>query len=321
MLLLSRPPCPSTSCADRPALTTKGRTMDLWNSHAFTARPSSAAPQRARSSRPPRPHSRPSCSAGVRSAALQSLASPPRALRRTSGSLVVVQLAGGNDGLNTVIPFMDSAYHKLRPGIGIGEERACCAGCPARPAAWGCTRSSRGMKERTTGLMTLVQGVGYPNPNRSHFKSMDIWHTADDRHRQRLARAVLRQRVLPGRPHKNGAREQRAGQARAPNPMAGIAIGREALWRCRARTSKPIGFEVAGPVPLARQRHRPAARRAALPPSTIADAAPDPHSNAAFLMHRCSMQISSDLIRRRWRRTPASYPARLSTFSLRWWAR
>lgn len=89
--------------------------------------------------------------------------------------LVVIQLAGGNDGLNTVVPYADDAYHKARPGIGLGA-----GGVLKLNDQLGFHPSMTGMKELfDEGHLQVVQGVGYPNPDRSHFRSMDIWHTAN----------------------------------------------------------------------------------------------------------------------------------------------
>ena len=84
--------------------------------------------------------------------------------------LVVVQLSGGNDGLNTVIPFGDDNYYRARPAIGIkGEQTLRLAD------GLGLNPQLAPLKELfDDGRMTLVQGVGYPNPNRSHFRAMDI---------------------------------------------------------------------------------------------------------------------------------------------------
>ncbi len=93
--------------------------------------------------------------------------------------LVVVQLSGGNDGLNTLIPFTDDIYHRSRPTIGIGGDAALRVSDhlglnPAMTAA---------RAEFDAGRLAIVQNVGYPNPNRSHFRSMEILHTGrnDDR--------------------------------------------------------------------------------------------------------------------------------------------
>ncbi len=87
--------------------------------------------------------------------------------------LVVVQLSGGNDGLNTVIPFRDDAYYRARPKLGIPADRVLKVSDDL-----GLHPSFSGMAELLKmGQLAVVQGVGYPDPNRSHFESMDIWHT------------------------------------------------------------------------------------------------------------------------------------------------
>ena len=89
--------------------------------------------------------------------------------------LVVVQLSGGNDGLNTVVPVGDDAYHRARPAIGKR------AGDVIRVNDYlGMNRSLEPLEQLFgDGLGQTVLGVGYPNPNRSHFRSMDVWHSAD----------------------------------------------------------------------------------------------------------------------------------------------
>ena len=88
--------------------------------------------------------------------------------------LVVVELAGGNDGLNTVVPYDRDEYRRARPGIGIkGDEVLKLTG------GMGLHPRMTGMKKLwDAGALSIVQGVGYPNPNRSHFRSMDIWQSA-----------------------------------------------------------------------------------------------------------------------------------------------
>ena len=88
--------------------------------------------------------------------------------------LVLVQLAGGNDGLNTLIPYEDSNYYRLRPILGISKEDA----LPLTDQL-GLHPDCQDMKELfDEGMLSIVQNVGYPNPNRSHFRSMEIWETA-----------------------------------------------------------------------------------------------------------------------------------------------
>lgn len=87
--------------------------------------------------------------------------------------LVVVQLSGGNDGLNTVIPYRDPLYARNRVALRIAPS----AVLPLADGI-GLHPQMRGMAELfERGRLAIVQGVGYPNPNRSHFESMDIWHS------------------------------------------------------------------------------------------------------------------------------------------------
>ena len=86
--------------------------------------------------------------------------------------LVVVQLTGGNDGLNTVVPFKNDEYYKIRPTIAIPKDQVKGIGHdlgfhPAMDAL------ARLLNDKSA--VCVVQGVGYPNPNQSHFRSMDIW--------------------------------------------------------------------------------------------------------------------------------------------------
>jgi uncharacterized protein (DUF1501 family) len=88
--------------------------------------------------------------------------------------LLLVELKGGNDGLNTLIPYADPRYHQLRPGLGVARERTLQLD------------EHVGLHEKLAPLMeawkggdlAIVQGVGYANPNRSHFRSIEIWDTA-----------------------------------------------------------------------------------------------------------------------------------------------
>src|SRR5262249_41460497 len=88
--------------------------------------------------------------------------------------LVVVQLTGGNDGLNTVIPFKDGEYAKLRPTLKQPTEQIKKLNDeiglhPSREGLAGLLQDN---------ALCVVQGVGYPNPTQSHFRSMDIWQAA-----------------------------------------------------------------------------------------------------------------------------------------------
>ena len=87
--------------------------------------------------------------------------------------LVVVELSGGNDGLNTVVPYGDPAYYKARPRIGIPETKVIKAdgGFGFHPSMVGFERLYK------DGKLAVVHGCGYPRPSLSHFTSMGFWHT------------------------------------------------------------------------------------------------------------------------------------------------
>jgi len=93
--------------------------------------------------------------------------------------LVVVQLGGGNDGLNTVIPYTDDSYYRNRPTIALQKKEIL-----RLTDDIGLHPNLAKLKDLADGgKLTLVEGVGYPNPNRSHFRSMEIWQTATDSNR------------------------------------------------------------------------------------------------------------------------------------------
>jgi len=88
--------------------------------------------------------------------------------------LVIVNLAGGNDGLNCVVPHGDGRYYQLRPALAIarGDVLAIDAQVGLNPGM----RSLKALYDK--GMVAIVQGVGYPNPDHSHFRSTEIWQTA-----------------------------------------------------------------------------------------------------------------------------------------------
>jgi uncharacterized protein (DUF1501 family) len=112
--------------------------------------------------------------------------------------LVLVELKGGNDGLNTVVPFTDPNYYRLRPRIAIRREDVLQLSDRA------------GLHPSLGALLPLwqarelavLQGVGYPSPNQSHFRSIEIWETASKSeeylHEGWLARAFAADPVPPG---------------------------------------------------------------------------------------------------------------------------
>ncbi|MCH7571782.1 MAG: DUF1501 domain-containing protein [Planctomycetes bacterium] len=149
--------------------------------------------------------------------------------------LVVVQLGGGNDGLNTVVPFGHDAYYRLRPNLAVAAPGK---GTNDRPAALAIDGSHDvGLHPNFApfkalmddGVASIVQGVGYPNPNRSHFTSMDIWHTAD---------TAAQGTGWIGRYLDNTC----AGR---PNPECAISIGRESPLAMHGDTQRPVNFDSA----------------------------------------------------------------------------
>ncbi|HTI51713.1 MAG TPA: hypothetical protein VL475_12200, partial [Planctomycetaceae bacterium] len=93
---------------------------------------------------------------------------------RNDNVLVVVELSGGNDGLNTVIPFENDLYYKNRRTLGIPKTslHKLADGIGLHPAMEALAEQYK------EGRVAIVQGVGYPEPDRSHFRSMEIWQTA-----------------------------------------------------------------------------------------------------------------------------------------------
>ena len=89
--------------------------------------------------------------------------------------LVVLQLSGGNDFMNTVVPYSDPFYYEFRKTVGIPEEDLLHI-----DNRYGLHPALSTFKEMyDQGNLAIIAGVGYPNPDRSHFRSMDIWHTAE----------------------------------------------------------------------------------------------------------------------------------------------
>jgi uncharacterized protein (DUF1501 family) len=94
--------------------------------------------------------------------------------------LVVLEMSGGNDGLNTVIPYADDLYHKARPTLRQTKDMVVRLDDHV-----GLNSGMAGLKPLwEQGQLAVVQGVGYPNPERSHFEAMDIWQSADPKRNQ-----------------------------------------------------------------------------------------------------------------------------------------
>ncbi len=206
--------------------------------------------------------------------------------------LVVVQLGGGNDGLNTVIPYGSGRYYDARPNIAVPAPGRGAAQQPAalpldHSAGIGLHPNLASFKElMDDGVAAIVQGVGYPNPNRSHFTSMDIWHTAD---------ASAKSYGWIGRYFDNTCNG-------SPVAQRAVAIGRTAPLAMHGARQQPVTFETAD---LFRWlgEDLPAPGGSLNPPyqqinrsSTLDNV--DPDSQLGFLMRTAlDAQISSDRIR------------------------
>ncbi|XZF15260.1 DUF1501 domain-containing protein [Chitinophagaceae bacterium MMS25-I14] len=104
---------------------------------------------------------------------LKAFAGPQVVSSQNEKILVIVQLSGGNDGLNTVIPFRNDIYYKSRPVLGLADTEILKLNDEA-----GLHPSLKNMRALyDQGWLGILNNVGYPEPNRSHFRSMDIWQT------------------------------------------------------------------------------------------------------------------------------------------------
>src|SRR5256712_4711765 len=119
---------------------------------------------------------RPSISSrGVVPARAQALDGSHIAQTANDRTLIIVQMAGGNDGLNTVVPFTDPLYHQMRPTLGITDSKI----IPLDTRLGFHPNLSPLKKLWDAGHLAIVEGVGYPNQSLSHFQAMDIWQTLD----------------------------------------------------------------------------------------------------------------------------------------------
>lgn len=114
-------------------------------------------------------------SRGIASARAQALDGSHIAQVGGERTLIVVQMAGGNDGLNTVIPFSDSLYHQMRPTLAIPDAQVL-----PLDSRLGLHPNLAPFKQLwDAGHLSIIEGVGYPNQSLSHFQAMDIWQTLD----------------------------------------------------------------------------------------------------------------------------------------------
>ena len=134
--------------------------------------------------------------------------------------LVVIQLTGGNDYMNTVIPYADGRYHDNRPTVGIPADQVLHI-----DDQFGFNPAIPEIKSLyDAGKVAVINGIGYPTPNRSHFRSMDIWHTCEP---EKVGTEGWLGRVI------------RDLDPKAENVLTGVNFGR-GLPRAMALTGVPV---------------------------------------------------------------------------------
>jgi uncharacterized protein (DUF1501 family) len=111
----------------------------------------------------------------IRRAVVNSVPESGIGVSENNRTLIIVQMAGGNDGLNTVIPYTDSRYYDYRPEVTIPQEQV----IPLNDEVGFHPSLTEFKSLWDEGVLAIVEGMGYPEPSYSHFQSMDIWRTAD----------------------------------------------------------------------------------------------------------------------------------------------
>lgn len=178
--------------------------------------------------------------------------------------LVLVQLAGGNDGLNTVVPYADPNYRRLRPTLGLPEKDLLKLN-ESLALNGGCAALHELFKD---GKLGIVQNVGYPNPNRSHFRSTEIWETGSDSN-EFLPTGWL------GRFFDNAC----SGTPRGGDPC-GVNISNEVPQSFLSEHQHPTFSLAAG-----RNRRQQSENLALLEQMVQTPAGHDDHDNAGYLRH------------------------------------
>jgi uncharacterized protein (DUF1501 family) len=174
-------------------------------------------------------------------ASVQPLWSYAASLTTSPRKFVVLQLSGGNDGLNTVIPYHDDVYYQNRLTLAYGRDEL--LRIDDRIGLHPSLTELASLLDK--GMLTLLQGVGYPNPNRSHFESMDLWHTAHAANRNTgwLGRYLDRakQTTQPSAIYVGNGVRPLALQARSSTPLSVRQIDQ---FRIGSDTSRPVAEEV-----------------------------------------------------------------------------
>ena len=161
--------------------------------------------------------------------------------------LVVIQATGGNDYMNTVVPYADPLYQDNRPTVGVPVDEV----LPINER-FGFNPALAPLKDLyDDGRVAVINGIGYPNPNRSHFRAMDIWHTCEPgTHRHRGLVGPGGPRPRPGgreRPHRSQLRSRAAPSprpSRCPGGFRGRTGELRRLERHHQRGATGQGLDV-----------------------------------------------------------------------------
>ncbi len=215
------------------------------------------------------------CGTSVPGFLARSALAAPREDKLTGRVLVVLELNGGNDGLNTVVPYGDDLYRKHRPKLQIaaGSLRKVNDHIGLHPALRGLSDLLKHQK------LAIVQSVGYPNANRSHFESMAIWQTATlqpDVHTAGWLNRGVSRRSSAG---DGDGTAMHIGDTELPRALAGDALSVPSLTRLD-QIVRRLGVPDRAGVSAQRRRPRPdrwpATRRPGLAPA-IRPAKPGRH--------------------------------------------
>ncbi len=198
--------------------------------------------------------------------------------------LVVVELSGGNDGLNTIVPFRDDTYYRVRPTLGIPRRELLEITDEAglHPSLVGFERLYK------DGSLAIVEGCGYPNPSFSHFSSMGFWHTGVPNGGEKLGWV--------------GRFADAASPKDARNPI--INIGNSQSLAVRSRNHSPLVFNDPGQL----HREGTAEEKAVLERFAVAQETPNPTLD--FLRSTAKNALeSSAIVQDAWARyrTPVDY--------------
>jgi uncharacterized protein (DUF1501 family) len=149
--------------------------------------------------------------------------------------LVVLEMTGGNDGLNMVIPYADELYPKLRPTLRFRKDQVLKVDDEI-----GLHPGLQGMQQLLqNGNLACVQGVGYPNPDRSHFESMDVWHSAD--HTRKTATGWMARSAIELQAQSGGVPGMQIGPEKLPLALRGAPTSVASL-----NQKQPLNIKLGG---------------------------------------------------------------------------